>query len=124
MKSSLYIFCLVLFMSCLSKPEIKKGDTVLIYMKLSNKNGATIDETGYSNLIQPLQVKVGNQEVFKPIDVSLIGMKLNESKTIVLPPENTFKKQGVFYIQNAMDTVYIVHPTDTLFATITILKIN
>lgn len=124
MKSSLYIFCLVLFMSCLSKPEIKKGDTVLIYMKLSNKNGATIDETGYSNLIQPLQVKVGNQEVFKPIDVSLIGMKLNESKTIVLPPENTFKKQGVFYIQNAMDTAYIVHPTDTLFATITILKIN
>lgn len=124
MKNLLYILVAVLLGGCLHNTKIQTGDLVLIYLKLTNKAGKTIDETGHTNQAMPLLVKVGNHEVFEPIDNALLGMKLNEKQQIVLLPNSAYLKQGVFYINKNHDNTYVVNSTDTLFAYIKVLKIN
>lgn len=124
MKFFLITISLWCIMACAFNTTVKTGDTILIKLKLTDKHGKTIDESGYLKKDMPLLVLVGNNEVFKIIDNALPRMKLYEEKKLIIPPHAGFGSKGVFYLTNQMDSVYVVNPTDTLFATIKVIKIN
>ena len=43
---------------------------------------------------KPLQVKVGAGQVMLGLEEALMGMKVNEEKTITIPPEKAYGKTG------------------------------
>ncbi len=124
MRNYLRIVVIFLVASCQDAPQIKNGDLVLITLKIINKSGRIIDETGYMKQAMPLLVRVGQQEVYKPIDSALVGMQLHQKKSLRLLPKDTYGQMGVFYLNKNHDTTYVVHRHDTLLARIEILKIN
>jgi hypothetical protein len=118
------LFCSVLTISCNQAAYVKRGDYVQIELKLTNKNKRIIDQTGYNQRKLPLLLKVGQHEVFEPIDLALVGMKLRQVKHIKLLAKDTYSNRGVFYLNKEHDTTYVVNANETLFAQIKVLKIN
>ena len=123
MKYFCLIVVIVVITCCSNRKHLKVGDHVLIKIKIVNKLNKIIDESGYSNVKMPLLIKVGNNEVFDLIDNSLVGMELFEEKKIILPPNNAFGNDGVYYLEKFDKKAYVVEPIDTLFATFIVIKI-
>ena len=114
---------LLFFVGCSIKGKIENGDQILLRIKLINSQGKIIDESGYFNPKMPLQIKVGNREIFTILDNALIGMELLEQKEIIIPPSMAYGRKGVFYTDNVNDTIYVVSPDDTLVAEIKVMSI-
>jgi len=118
------VLSIFLTMSCMQTTYVKKGDHVLIDLKLINKYNRVIDQTGFNQRKLPLLVKVGRHEVYEPIDIALVGMKLEEVKKIKLLAKYTYANRGVFYLNKSQDTTFVVYPNETLYAEFKVLKIN
>ena len=111
-------------MSCKQTTCVKRGDYLLIDLKLTNKDNRIIDQTGFNQRKLPLLVKVGRHEVYEPIDIALVGMKLEQVKKIKLLTKDTYANRGVYYLNKSQDTTFVVYPNETLYAEFKVLKIN
>ena len=91
----------------MSSLELKaqKGDTVSVHYLGRYPGGKVFDtsmekeakSTGLYNPARdykPLQVTLGAGKVIQGFDEALIGMKINEEKEVVIPPEKAYGKTG------------------------------
>ncbi len=70
-----------------SGPVVAKGDTINVSYTGTLTNGTVFD----SNVgKQPLQFTVGAGQLIEGFDQGVIGMKLNEEKTITIPPNQAY----------------------------------
>jgi FKBP-type peptidyl-prolyl cis-trans isomerase 2 len=119
----LLINCIVLLWACQQNPKVRPGTRVLITYQLTNQKGRVIDQTGFMNQKMPLLLHAGQHEIFEPIDHAIIGMQAKQTKSIQIPTSAAFGKQGVFYLSQNQDTVFVVRPGERLKARICVLKI-
>ncbi len=70
-----------------SAPVVASGDTVQVLYTGSFPNG-----TVFSSNVgqQPLSFKVGAGQVISGFNNAVLGMKINQSKTVVLPPSEAY----------------------------------
>jgi peptidylprolyl isomerase len=66
---------------------VSSGDTVEVYYTGTLTNG-TVFDTNVGK--QPLQFTVGSGQVIAGFDQGVIGMQLNQTKTITLPPSEAY----------------------------------
>jgi FKBP-type peptidyl-prolyl cis-trans isomerase 2 len=91
----------------MSTHELKaqKGDTVSVHYLGRYPGGKIFDTSmekeaksaGLYNAARdykPLQVTLGTGKVIQGFDEALIGMKVNEEKDVVIPPEKAYGKTG------------------------------
>ena len=70
-----------------STPTVAAGDTIEVYYTGTLTNGTVFD----SNVgQQPLQFTVGSGQVIEGFDQGVIGMKLNQTKTITIPANQAY----------------------------------
>jgi len=82
----LLLIAVTAFSGCLSS-DAKEGDTVLVYYTGTLDNGTIFD----SNVDeQPLPVVLGQHNVISGFEDALYGMKVNETKKVVLQPEEAY----------------------------------
>src|SRR5512145_1402233 len=76
---------------------VRSGDTVAIYYTGTLDNGTVVD----SNLnFTPIVFTIGKDEIIPyGLPDAVIGMRQNETKTIILPPEKAFGKYDPALIQ-------------------------
>ncbi len=67
--------------------EVKKGDTVKIHYTARLKDGEVFES---SKGHVPFQFTVGEGSVIPGLEKAIIGMKVGETKTIEVPPEEGF----------------------------------
>lgn len=70
-----------------SGPVVAAGDNISVYYTGTFTNG-TIFDTNVGK--QPLQFTAGTGEVISGFDDAVIGMRLNESKTVTIPPNQAY----------------------------------
>lgn len=66
---------------------VTQGDLVKVEYKGTLEDGTVFDE---SQKGAPLEFTVGSGQVIPGFDQGLIGMKLNEVKTVTIPPEDAY----------------------------------
>jgi len=70
-----------------SAPVVASGDTVSVYYTGTLTNGTQFD----SNVgKQPLQFTVGSGQLIAGFDQAVVGMKLNETKTVTIPSDQAY----------------------------------
>jgi len=82
--TSLFIF--VIFLGCTSSSEqtVKTGDVINIAYNLTLENGTLIDDsTNYT-------FQVGSPSIIRGFNYGVIGMKLNETKTFSIEPQDAY----------------------------------
>lgn len=70
-----------------SIPVVAAGDTIKVYYTGTLTNGTQFDSDVGGN---PLQFTVGSGQVIMGFDRGVIGMKLNETKTITIPANEAY----------------------------------
>jgi FKBP-type peptidyl-prolyl cis-trans isomerase 2 len=89
----------------LSDITAQNGDTVSVHYVGRFPGGKVFDtsmkaeaiKAGLFNLARdykPLQVVLGRHQVISGFEEALVGMKINETKEISLPPEKAYGKSG------------------------------
>ncbi len=91
----------------MSQSDLKaqKGDTVSVHYLGRFPGGKVFDTSmekeaknaGLYNAARdykPLQVTLGTSKVIVGFEEALIGMKMNEEKEVVIPPEKSYGKSG------------------------------
>ncbi len=85
--------------------RVQKGDTVRTHY-IGKFQGGKIFDTSMRKVAEsaglfnpsrdykPLTVKVGAGQVIPGFEEALIGMKLNEEKTVTIPPEKDYGRSG------------------------------
>lgn len=85
--------------------RVQKGDLVRIHY-IGKFQGGKIFDTSMSKVAQnagmfnpsrdykPLQVKVGAGQVIPGFEEVLMGMKVNEEKTVTIPPAKAYGENG------------------------------
>jgi len=76
---------------------VAAGDTVSVKYKLTLDNGTVADSSMDS---RPLQFVVGQGQMIKGFDAALMGMKLNEEKTVTVPPEEAYGPRDTMMFRN------------------------
>ncbi|MDO8624650.1 MAG: peptidylprolyl isomerase [Candidatus Diapherotrites archaeon] len=68
---------------------VQNGDTVQV-----NYRGTLPDGTEFDSSLKPdrtpLEFKVGAGQMIKGFDAAVVGMKLNEEKTVTMPPDQAY----------------------------------
>jgi len=83
----------------------QKGDTVAVHYVGKFPGGKVFDTSMKSEAekaglyspardYKPLQVTLGSHQVITGFEEALMGMKVNETKEVVLPPEKAYGKTG------------------------------
>jgi FKBP-type peptidyl-prolyl cis-trans isomerase 2 len=67
--------------------EIKDGDTVEILFEAKLEDGTVFDKTEED---QPLKLTIGEGKILPAVENAIKGMKVGESKEIVIEPEDGF----------------------------------
>ncbi|MDE1768579.1 MAG: FKBP-type peptidyl-prolyl cis-trans isomerase, partial [Candidatus Micrarchaeota archaeon] len=70
-----------------SSPSVAAGDNISVYYTGQFTNGSTF---GSNVGGQPLTFKVGAGQVIPGFDNGVIGMKLNETKTLTIPANQAY----------------------------------
>lgn len=70
-----------------SSPVVETGDTISVYYTGKLTNG-TVFDTNVGK--EPLNFTVGSGELIKGFDQGVVGMKLNENKTITIPANEAY----------------------------------
>lgn len=83
--SFLILAIIVLSLGC-TKQVAKNGDTVSVVYRASYQNGTLIDD----NNGEPLEFIIGSGQVVSGFNYAVLGMKLNQEKTVTLPPEQAY----------------------------------
>jgi len=89
----------------LSEVTAQNGDTVSVHYVGKFPGGKVFDtsmkaeaiKAGLFNLARdykPLQVVLGKHQVISGFEEALVGMKINETKEITLPPERAYGRSG------------------------------
>ena len=89
--------------------EVESGDTVSVDYKGSFENG-TVFDTSIKTVAQeanlqlrpeysPLQFTVGGGQMIKGFDNAVLGMKIGETKTVSIPPEDAYGLMDPLAIQ-------------------------
>lgn len=91
--------------------KVKEGDEILLYETTSYRNGTILYSNENSG--NPIKIKVGAGQVTFAVDEGLKGMKTDEIKKIIAPP-NLVKR--TFYPKN-------VSPDSTLVIKLIVDKI-
>lgn len=89
----------------MSEPTAQNGDTVSVHYVGKFPGGKVFDtsmraeaiKAGLFNLARdykPLQVVLGKHQVISGFEEALVGMKINETKEITLPPEKAYGRSG------------------------------
>ncbi|MEM2001802.1 MAG: FKBP-type peptidyl-prolyl cis-trans isomerase [Candidatus Methanomethylicaceae archaeon] len=85
--------------------RVQKGDTVRVHY-IGKLQGGKIFDTSMRKIAEsaglfnpsrdykPLVLKIGSGQVIPGFEEALIGMKVNEEKTVTLPPEKAYGKSG------------------------------
>lgn len=85
--------------------KVQKGDAVSVHYVGKFQGGKVFDTSmkkvaessgtfNPSRDYKPLQVKAGASQVIKGFDDALIGMKVNEEKTVTIPPALAYGEKG------------------------------
>lgn len=78
--------------------QAKQGDTVKIHYTGKLEDGKVFDTSVDKD---PLQFTIGKNQVIEGFEKGVMGMSLNESKTITIPPDKAYgphRKEMVFNI--------------------------
>lgn len=89
----------------LSAVSAQNGDTISVHYLGKFPGGKVFDTSMKAEAIKaglfspardykPLQVTLGQHQVISGFEEALIGMKVNETKEITLPPEKAYGKTG------------------------------
>jgi peptidylprolyl isomerase len=89
----------------LSEITAQKGDTVSVHYLGKFPGGKVFDTSMKAEAMKaglfspardykPLQVTLGAHQVIAGFEDALVGMKINETKEVVLPPEKAYGKSG------------------------------
>ena len=92
-------------LSSLSEVTAQNGDTVSVHYVGKFPGGKVFDTSMRAEAIKaglfslardykPLQVVLGKHQVINGFEDALVGMKINETKEITLPPEKAYGKSG------------------------------
>ncbi|MFP4162633.1 MAG: peptidylprolyl isomerase [Chitinispirillaceae bacterium] len=71
----------------MSSQKVEKGNTVKVDFTIKLDNGAVVGSTKDE---QPVQFKVGNEEVLPGLDSAVLGMQKGEEKSISLPSKEAY----------------------------------
>ena len=91
----------LLFSGCVDQATVENGDNVSVDYVGSFVDGEVFDtsietvanENGILNVVRdyaPLELSVGARQVIPGFDEGMIGMKVGESKTVTIPPEDAY----------------------------------
>ena len=89
----------------MSDDGARKGDTISVHYVGKFPGGKVFDTSMKSEAIKaglfspardykPLQVVLGGHQVISGFEEALMGMKVNETKEVTLPPEKAYGKSG------------------------------
>jgi peptidylprolyl isomerase len=89
----------------LSAVTAQRGDTVSVHYLGKFPGGKVFDTSMKAEAVKsglfspardykPLQIVLGAHQVISGFEEALIGMKVNETKEIILPPEKAYGKTG------------------------------
>ena len=89
----------------MSDPVAASGDTVSVHYVGKFPGGKVFDTSMKSEAVKsglfspardykPLQVVLGAHQVIQGFEEALVGMKVNETKEVTLPPEKAYGKVG------------------------------
>ena len=89
----------------MSEVTARSGDTVSVHYVGRFPGGKVFDTSMKAEAVKsglfnpardykPLQVVLGKHQVIIGFEEALIGMKVNETKEIILPPEKAYGKSG------------------------------
>jgi FKBP-type peptidyl-prolyl cis-trans isomerase 2 len=89
----------------LSEITAQKGDTVSVHYLGRFPGGKVFDTSMKSEAVKaglynpardykPLQVTLGARQVISGFEEALVGMKVNETKEVTLPPEKAYGRGG------------------------------
>jgi peptidylprolyl isomerase len=89
----------------LNEVTAQDGDTVSVHYVGKFPGGKVFDTSMKAEAIKsglfnpardykPLQVVLGKHQVISGFEEALIGMKVNETKEIILPPEKAYGRSG------------------------------
>ncbi|MDO5844511.1 MAG: FKBP-type peptidyl-prolyl cis-trans isomerase [Methanocorpusculum sp.] len=130
--------CLIFTAGCTAEQTAKTGDTVSVYYTLTLSDGTVHD----SNLNRSaMEFVIGGGTTIKGFSNAVIGMKVGETKTVVIPPEDAYgeisydttTEQNLTNIENylgrkavAGDTFDMIHNNNGAYTAVTgeILSIN
>ena len=73
--------------------KVKKGDKIKVEYTGTFDDETVFDSSQHGDHSHPLEFEVGSKQVIKGFDDAVIGMELNEEKTIKLSPENAYGKR-------------------------------
>jgi len=76
---------------------VSTGDLVRIHYTSRSLEGSVIET---SDLRNPLEFRVGAEDLIPGLSLGLIGMQLGESRTITAPPERAFGRQNPELVQS------------------------
>ena len=89
----------------MSEITAQKGDTVSVHYLGRFPGGKVFDTSMKSEAVKaglynpardykPLQVTLGARQVISGFEEALVGMKVNETKEVTLPPEKAYGRGG------------------------------
>lgn len=89
----------------MSESGAQRGDTVSVHYVGKFPGGRIFDTSMKAEAVnagifspardyKPLQVVLGSHQVISGFEDALIGMKVNETKDVTLPPEKAYGKTG------------------------------
>jgi FKBP-type peptidyl-prolyl cis-trans isomerase 2 len=85
--AAIVVLSAVVYLSAASSPVVSAGDTISVYYTGTLTNGTVFD----SNVGKtPLVFTVGSGQLIKGFDQGVVGMKLNQSKTITIPANEAY----------------------------------
>jgi len=100
----IFLFILIAvtaFSGCLDSGA-KKGDTVLVYYTGMLDNG-TVFDTNVGE--QPLTVVLGQQAFIPGFENALYGMKVNETKKVIIQPEDAYSYNPEYILTSDKEEV-------------------
>ena len=74
------------------------GDTVFVHYVGKFENGTVFASTGRENGSQPVSIVLGQNTIVKGFDSAVAGMKINETKTAVVSPEDGYPSNSALII--------------------------
>lgn len=85
---ALLLIFIVLVLGCTSNAQtVKSGDTISVEYTLTLENGTLIDTNVNKT---PYTFTVGSSTTIKGFSYGVIGMKVNETKTITIEPKDAY----------------------------------
>ncbi|MDP3105881.1 MAG: FKBP-type peptidyl-prolyl cis-trans isomerase [Candidatus Methanoperedens sp.] len=127
----LFLAALILFSGCVGQKTVKTGDNISVDYTGSFLDGKVFD-TSLENMAKenqlfdpqreykPLQFTVGKMEVIKGMDAGVIGMKVGDSKTLTILPENAYGMSN----PEMIEAYPIIQVVPTVFPRIIEVPIN